>query len=511
MIHSYSTATLNRPSMGAKYLYSKLNTLKNGEEKPNFNSKNKLLDTPLSKEEIELNNKFNQINKYLKNNIEEKTHQYKGLYNFNQFSKNSNQKSTIMKSEEKNQNVKVTFQQILNFDDKYSTSEIPKIILSDKDDSNLTNEEKLKRLIKILENYKDTIHEREYCKNFQDRLSAEIYIIFSQISLNLFNGKDDEPKTDYLRNYLKKLSNDIKYDLINEPNSTLNYINHNLIDIRKINEEFYSDSSINTTIINDEKNYIEYDEENNDSELSDLEKFLEEEKNDENLFEKVKNSTKKNQNSIIECVEINESEQNKLIFAEEKKKENEIQKNKANFFTYEIDKKYLQNNQKIKEIRDNAFEDIIDIINTESVLLPKSRTNLALKDIKNYIKQKKIKLENKNEISKNKISILQYLDNFSDEDSNDSLNSENNHSFTKNIKKYDFQNPFFKKIRNFFEFNSINNKFILNTPKKKVRKIIDSDKKSNKKSKIVKTKTSLGLGLLKKTKKTHKNQLEENN
>ena len=332
MIHSYSTATLNRPSMGAKYLYSKLNTLKNGEEKPNFNSKNKLLDTPLSKEEIELNNKFNQINKYLKNNIEEKTHQYKGLYNFNQFSKNSNQKSTIMKSEEKNQNVKVTFQQILNFDDKYSTSEIPKIILSDKDDSNLTNEEKLKRLIKTLENYKDTIHEREYCKNFQDRLSAEIYIIFSQISLNLFNGKDDEPKTDYLRNYLKKLSNDIKYDLINEPNSTLNYINHNLIDIRKINEEFYSDSSINTTIINDEKNYIEYDEENNDSELSDLEKFLEEEKNDENLFEKVKNSTKKNQNSIIECVEINESEQNKLIFAEEKKKRKRNSKKQSKFF-----------------------------------------------------------------------------------------------------------------------------------------------------------------------------------
>ena len=508
MIHSYSTATLNRPSMGARYLYSKLNTLKNGEEKTN--TKNKILDTPLSKEEIELNNKFNQLNKYLKNNIEEKSHQYKGLYNFNQISRNSNQKSTIMKSKEKNQSIKVTFQQILNLDEKYSSSDYPQSILCDKDYSNLTNEEKLKRLIKIMENYKDTIHEREYCKNFQDRLSTEIYIIFSQISLNLFNGKDDDPKTDYLRNYLKKLSRDIKYDLINEPNSTLNYINHNLIDIRKINEEIYSDSSIHTSSINNEKNFVEYDEENNDSELSDLEKFLQEEKHEENLFEKVKNNIKKESNTIIECTEINESEQNKLIFAEEKKKENEIQKNNTNFFTYDIDKKYLQNFQKIKEIRDNAFEDIIDIINTDSVLLPKSRTNLALKDIKKYIKQKKIKLENKNEISKSKISILQYLDNFSDEDSsNDSLNSENNHSFTKNIKKYDFENPLFKKIRNFFEFNSINTKFFLNTPKKKVKKFLNPD--SKKKRRITKTKSSLGLGLLKSTKKTHKNQLEENN
>ena len=65
-----------------------------------------------SKAEINLDNEYANLYKYLKDFINGKNNKERGNYVFNQTSKSSNQKSQMIKSDEKMQNLKITFQQL---------------------------------------------------------------------------------------------------------------------------------------------------------------------------------------------------------------------------------------------------------------------------------------------------------------------------------------------------------------------------------------------------------------
>jgi hypothetical protein len=119
----------------------------------------------------------------------------------------------MIKSDEKIQNLKITFQQLLNYEDK-TKPVFPSIILIDEElNIKTTYKEKIEYLLNILENYNDTIIERDYCKNIQDRLILEIYTILSQKSFKLYSIENKE-KAKYIRKYLITLAGHIQYDMI---------------------------------------------------------------------------------------------------------------------------------------------------------------------------------------------------------------------------------------------------------------------------------------------------------
>ncbi len=85
-----------------------------------------------SKAEINLDNEYANLYKYLKDFIDGKNNKERGNYAFNQTSKSSNQKSQMIKSDEKIQNLKITFQQLLNYEDN-TKPVFPSIILIDEE------------------------------------------------------------------------------------------------------------------------------------------------------------------------------------------------------------------------------------------------------------------------------------------------------------------------------------------------------------------------------------------
>ena len=113
-------------------------------------------------------------------------------------------------------------------------------------------------MLNILENYNDTIIEREYCKNIQDRLILEIYTILSQKSFKLYSIENKE-KGKYIRKYLIHLSGNLQNDMIECPDSNLNFIIQNLINIEDLKKE-----KLALTIENKENLYFEYDEDDID-------------------------------------------------------------------------------------------------------------------------------------------------------------------------------------------------------------------------------------------------------
>ena len=121
-----------------------------------------------------------------------------------------------------------------------------------------TYKEKIEYLLNILENYNDTIIEKEYCKNIQDRLLLEIYTILSQKSFKLYSIENKE-KAKYIRKYLIHFAGNIQYVMIGCHNSTLNYINQNLINIEDLKKE-----KLALTIENKENLYFKYDEDDID-------------------------------------------------------------------------------------------------------------------------------------------------------------------------------------------------------------------------------------------------------
>ncbi len=398
-----------------------------------------------SKAEINLDNEYANLYKYLKDFIDGKNNKERGNYAFNQTSKSSNQKSQMIKSDEKIQNLKITFQQLLNYEDK-TKPVFPSIILIDEElKIKTTYKEKIEYLLNILENYNDTIIERDYCKNIQDRLILEIYTILSQKSFKLYSIENKE-KAKYIRKYLIHLAGIIQYDMIGCPNSTLNYINQNLINIEDLKKEKLALRSENK-----ENLYFEYDEDdieerdnfnilfkNDKSSISDN---LDEEKEDDN-----------DNDILVPAEEINEDEQHKLIFYDDTRKDTENKIKKIEEIEYIPKEEYLIRKEKIMKLRQTAYEDIIDIINTDNIYLPKSKVSLSIEEIKQYINEmkKRNEAEGKNIGTRN--SIFHLLESFSNSSSsvNDSLNS-NNQSVNLRLKNLKFHDSNLRNSHKFFQ------------------------------------------------------------
>ena len=398
-----------------------------------------------SKAEINLDNEYANLYKYLKDFIDGKNNKERGNYAFNQTSKSSNQKSQMIKSDEKIQNLKITFQQLLNYEDK-TKPVFPSIILIDEElNIKTTYKEKIEYLLNILENYNDTIIERDYCKNIQDRLILEIYTILSQKSFKLYSIENKE-KAKYIRKYLINLAGNIQYDMIGCPNSTLNYINQNLINIEDLKKE-----KLELTIENKDNLYFEYDEDDieereNLNNLINIDKSSITDNLDEEKEDEIDNDI------LVPAEEINEDEQHKLIFYDDTRKDTENKIKKTEEIEYIPKEEYLNRKEKIMKLRQTAYEDIIDIINTDNIYLPKSKVSLSIEEIKQYINEmkKRIDVEGKNIGTKN--SIFHLLESFSDSSSsvNDSLNS-NNQSVNLRLKNLKFHDTNLKNSYIFFQ------------------------------------------------------------
>ena len=104
------------------------------------------------------------------------------------------------------------------------------------------------------------------------------------------------------------------------------------------------------------------------------------------------------------------------------------------------------------KLRQTAYEDIIDIINTDNIYLPKSKVNLSIEEIKQYINEmkKRNEAEGKNIGTRN--SIFHLLDSFSNSSSsvNDSLNS-NNQSVNLRLKNLKFHDSNWRNSHIFFQ------------------------------------------------------------
>ena len=193
-----------------------------------------------SEEEILLDEQYNTIEYFLKsitdkNKVFKQMHENKEInYSSSNLGFMNSTKAMSVKSEEKN--TKINLQNIMENDRRIMKRDCPCIILSDKINIE-NNENKLDFLIKIMEEYKDIIMEKAFCKNFQDRIILSIYISLSQISLKLYNCTENNKKFNNIRKFISYLSNNIKYDLFNNPNFTLSSINQKFIEIIDIKNQ----------------------------------------------------------------------------------------------------------------------------------------------------------------------------------------------------------------------------------------------------------------------------------
>ena len=193
-----------------------------------------------SEEEILLDEQYNTIEYFLKsitdkNKVFKQIHENKEInYSSSNLGFMNSTKTMSVKSEEKN--TKINLQNIMENDRRIMKRDCPCIILSDKINIE-NNENKLDFLIKIMEEYKDIIMEKAFCKNFQDRIILSIYISLSQISLKLYNCTENNKKFNNIRKFISYLSNNIKYDLFNNPNFTLSSINQKFIEIIDIKNQ----------------------------------------------------------------------------------------------------------------------------------------------------------------------------------------------------------------------------------------------------------------------------------
>ena len=137
-------------------------------------------------------------------------------------------KKSFSKSDDKN--TKINLKNIINNDKNDSKRNSPCVILCDIQHVE-KKENKLDYLINTMDEYKDIIIEKMFCKNFQERIILNIYICLSQLSFKLYNCIENKTKFENLRKYVCSLTDDIKYDLINNPNFTISLINQKFIDI----------------------------------------------------------------------------------------------------------------------------------------------------------------------------------------------------------------------------------------------------------------------------------------
>lgn len=343
---------------------------------PNINNMSIDSTKDPKKEMEELKNTFVQYDKYIRSIIDEKKHFQKGdrgANYLNQASKmSSQQKSQIIKTEEKM--IKITLQQFINFDEKNKNNKNqgPTLLLNDNENIGLSIDDKVNELLKILEHHNECVMERPYCKNLQEIIILELFLNFSQIgcSLNLLSNEKSE-KIKKIKNYLKQLAGNVQYDLFSSPNYTLNYISQKLIDIPEI-----------------------YNGTNKSKKLNLQSFFFPEESDSENSIpdygEEEEESSEKSDGSCSEEVlaeEINEEYSHKLIFFDEKKKNIVNISKGANEFTINPNESYIERKNYLMGLRENAYDNIIEIIKTESILLPKYKHTMNYEELIEQVKE----------------------------------------------------------------------------------------------------------------------------
>ena len=160
-------------------------------------------------------------------------------------------KKSFSKSDDKN--TKVNLKNIIHNDKIDLKKTASCVILSDINNIE-KKENKLDILIKTMEEYKDIIIEKMLCKNFQDRLMLNIFICLSQLSFKLYYCIENKTKFENLRKYICSLTDDMKYNLINNPNFTISIINQKFIDIDSIDK--------NLLINNEDDEYMKENDNN---------------------------------------------------------------------------------------------------------------------------------------------------------------------------------------------------------------------------------------------------------
>ena len=191
-----------------------------------------------SEEELLLDDQYNTIDYFLKslaekNKIFKSMHESKEAYSSSNIGFLNTTKAST-KSEEKN--TKVTLQNLMESDIRHIRGEYPSIILNDKIDVEKADN-KLEILMKVMEDYKDIIMEKIYCKNFQDRIMLSIFLCLSQLSFKLYESKENSKKLNNFRHYICGMTGNIKYNLTNNPNFTFTSINQKYIEIIDIKNQ----------------------------------------------------------------------------------------------------------------------------------------------------------------------------------------------------------------------------------------------------------------------------------
>ena len=206
-----------------------------------------------NEEELSLDHDINKIETFLKSITDKnktfKIHENKeSNYSSSNIGFMNTTKTMSMRSEEKN--TKLNLFNIMDNDRRIIKRDCPCIILSDKINIE-NNENKLDLLIKLMEEYKEIIMEKIFCKNFQDRIILSIYISLSQISLKLYNCTENNNKLNNLRKYICGLTDNIKYDLFSNPNFTMSSINQKFIEIKEIKNQTQNPINIDENKKND--------------------------------------------------------------------------------------------------------------------------------------------------------------------------------------------------------------------------------------------------------------------
>ena len=191
-----------------------------------------------SEDELLLDEKYNTIDYFVKS-LAEKNKTFKSMHESKEAYSSSNigflnTTKASTKSEEKN--TKVTLQNLMESEIRPIRGDYPCIILNDKIDVEKADN-KLEELMKVMEDYKDIIMERIYCKNFQDRIILSIFLCLSQHSFKLYESKENSKKLNNFRQYICGMTGNIKYNLSNNPNFTFTSINQKYIEIIDIKNQ----------------------------------------------------------------------------------------------------------------------------------------------------------------------------------------------------------------------------------------------------------------------------------
>jgi len=191
-----------------------------------------------SEDELMLDEQYNTLEIFLKS-LAEKNKTFKSMHESKEAYSSSNigfLNTTKASTKSEDKNTKVTLQNLMESDIRHIRGEYPCIILNDKIDVEKADN-KLEILMKVMEDYKDVIMERIYCKNFQDRIMLSIFLCLSQLSFKLYESKENSKKLNNFRKYICGMTGNIKYNLSNNPNFTFTSINQKYIEIIDIKNQ----------------------------------------------------------------------------------------------------------------------------------------------------------------------------------------------------------------------------------------------------------------------------------